>query len=159
MSADAVLTAWQQALATEQAADFGYSALGPKLADPAQEAMARTNQLAHQQLVVDTSAQLDAAGQTPVPPEADYQLPFPVTDAASARQLALRLEEASATAWRYVVAIAASATTSATLPSTSISLNQLRGLAVTALSDSAVRAVSWRRLVTPANPSVPFPGI
>jgi hypothetical protein len=34
----------------------------------------------------------------------------------------------------------------------------LRRTAIAALTDAAVRAARWRRLVTPHSPTVPFPG-
>jgi hypothetical protein len=87
-----------------------------------------------------------ALGTVPVEPAANYPLPFALTDAGAAQQLALRLETASASAWRYVTAIEGA-------PS------DIRSLALSNLTDSAVRAVRWRRLITPATPTVAFPGI
>jgi hypothetical protein len=139
-------SAWQAALAAEYAAAFGYGTLGPRLTDAAQAQLARTCESAHRDVAATTAEQLVTAGATPVQPEADYQLPFAVTDADSARQLALRLETAAASAWRFVISIADTPAT-------------LRATALAALSASAVRAVRWRALVTPATPTVPFPGI
>ena len=87
-----------------------------------------------------------AAGVAPVQPSASYPLPFPLTDGGSARQLALRLETATASAWRYLISETGTPA-------------QVRADAVTALTDSTVRAVRWRSAITPAAPTVAFPGI
>ena len=49
-----------------------------------------------------------AAGLVPVPPRADYPALYPVTGAAAARALAVRLENACAAAWRFLYLQAAS---------------------------------------------------
>jgi Domain of unknown function (DUF4439) len=210
MSGGPIAIAWQQALAAEYAAAFGYGALGPRLVDPAQIALARSSQQAHSDLVAQSQSQLTAAGLTPVAPAASYPLPYPVADAATARQLALRLEDATASAWRYLFATAAvegsvvtggsaaasaspptgtnsassstassTATAAGTNPASSSAsggtgstgssapapassgggLVPLRAIALVALTGAAVRGVSWRRLVSPTSPTVPFPGI
>jgi hypothetical protein len=142
----AVIDAWQAALAAEHAAVAGYDVAGPHLGRT-DAASARTDQLAHRSLRDATSAALTAAGHSPTPARPDYPLPFPVTNAATARQLALNLESACAAAWRYLIAVAG--------PSD----RNLRDDAQAALTASAVRALQWRRLVDPAKPTVPFPGI
>lgn len=141
------VAAWQAALAAEHAAVAGYDVLGPRLADPAQLSLARDSQQAHRVLRDNTSAQLVEAGQSPVPAAADYPLPFAVTDPASARHFAISLESACAAAWRYLISV------------TGTSSASLRADAQQALTDSAVRAMRWRRLVAPTKPTVPFPGI
>ena len=141
-----VVDVWQAALATEHAAVAGYDVAGPHL-DDADAATARADQQAHRSSRDATSAALAAAGHTPVPARPDYPLPFPVADAATARRLALDLESACAAAWRYLIAVAG--------PSD----RDLRDNAQAALTASALRALQWRRLVDPAKPTVPFPGI
>jgi hypothetical protein len=144
-----VRTAWQAALAAEQAAVFGYGVLGPRLQAASEIRLAHRFEAEHRVVAAETSAALVAAGLVPVGGWAGYPLPFPVDDAAAARRLALRLEDAAATGWRYLLA-----------QSAAVSGQQaLRAAALSTLTDSAVRAVSWRRLVSPAAPSVPFPGI
>ena len=92
------------------------------------------------------SGHLVGEGVVPVEPAANYPLPFALTDAGAAAQLALRLETAAASAWRYLISLPAAPAA-------------LRSAAVTALADSAVRAVRWRVVITPSQPTVPFPGI
>jgi hypothetical protein len=138
--------AWQDALAAEYAAAFGYGELGPRLSDPAQITLARTCEAAHRDAAGTSADQLVALTVTPVQPHANYPLPFALTDATAAGQLALRLEMSAAAAWRFLVSIA-----DAPAPA--------RATAVVGLRDSAVRAVRWRALLTPSSPSVAFPGI
>jgi hypothetical protein len=146
----ALIDAWQGALAAEHAAVAGYDVLGPRL-DPAHVGLARTDQQAHRALRDATSAALTGAGQTPTAARPDYPLPFAVTSATTAHRFAVSLESACAAAWRYLIAVAAD---TPQLPNPT-----LRADAQTALTASAVRAVGWRRLVDPAAPTVPFPGI
>jgi hypothetical protein len=138
--------AWQDGLAAEYAAAFGYAALGPRLTVAAQLALAHACEQAHRSLAATTATQLTVAGLVPVEPQANYSLPFALTDAAAARQLALRLETSAASAWRFLISIDG--------PPGSI-----RASALAALTASAERAVRWRVLITPSMPSVPFPGI
>jgi hypothetical protein len=155
--------AWQQALGAEYAAVFGYGLLGPHLAAAAQTRLARTCQNQHSALAGQTTTALLAAGLTPLEPQVDYPSQFPVIDELSAQRLATRLEEAAASAWRYLVAVAAADPSAASTPSaaqlTAARLAAIRLTAVTALSDSAVRAMRWRALVNPSAPTVAFPGI
>ena len=144
---NAVLAAWQAALAAEHAAIAGYDVLGPRLADPAQVTLARDSQQAHRELRDATSARLTAAGQSAVPAAADYPLPFAVTDPVSAQRFAIGLESACAAEWRYLISVADASSSS------------MRADAQQALTDSAVRAMRWRRLVAPMKATVAFPGV
>jgi len=141
-----VVDAWQAALAAEHAAVADYDVAGPHLGQ-ADAASARADQRAHRTLRDVTSLALTAAGHSPVPAKPDYPLPFAVTNATTARRLALSLESACAAAWRYLIAVAGAAD------------RTVRSDAQAALTASAVRALHWRRLVDPAKPTVPFPGI
>lgn len=141
-----LVDAWQAALAAEHGAVAGYDVAGPYL-DRIDAAAARADQQAHRSLRDATSAALTAAGQPPVPARPDYPLPFAVTDAGTARRLALGLESACAAAWRYLIAVAGADD------------RDVRAAAQAALTASAVRALRWRRLVQPDRPTVPFPGI
>lgn len=151
----ALLAAWQGALAAEHAAVFGYQLLGPHL-DAADQPAARRCEADHVAARDVTVAALLTAGQRPTPPLPDYPLPFPVSGSASARALAVRLEEGTAAGWRYLVASAAGSGDPAVTPAMSVAA---RAGAVRELTASAVRAVRWRRLITPAAPTVAFPGI
>ncbi|MEP6599584.1 MAG: ferritin-like domain-containing protein [Actinomycetota bacterium] len=150
------IQAWQRALAAEHAAVFGYDVLGPRL-DPGGQQQARNDGAAHAASRDATIAALVAAGQVPVGPLPDYPLPFTVASPRAARALAVRLEEGTAAAWRYLVAADADHRNPSELSRTQ--LMTVRDGAVRELRASAVRAVRWRRLVSPNAPTVPFPGI
>ena len=153
-----VTQAWQAALAAEYAAVFGYGVLGPRLTDGDSMALARTNQQAHQDLSERTAAELSAAGQPPGSPEADYPLPFPVSDELSAQRYATQLETAAASAWRYLISVAADPSAD----SAGLDANRVTAVRVSAqgaLTASALRAMRWRQRSTPAKATVPFPGI
>lgn len=153
-----VAQAWQQALAAEYAAAFGYGVLGPRLGVAASVALARAAEQAHHELGDRTAGDLGAAGQPPVAPAADYPLPYPVTDDLSAQHFAIRLESACASAWRYLISVAAAPDADHS-GLDAAQLQTLRAVAQSALTASAVRAMRWRRLVDPAKATVPFPGI
>ena len=138
----AVDDAWQEALAAEHQAAFGYPLLGPHLTGAAQE-LARSCQAAHEALRDSTAARIAAAQLTPVAPLGDYAGLYPVDGAQAARALAVRLETECAAAWRFLYATGADAAGTRTL----------RSQAQAALTASAVRAARWRG--TP----VAFPGI
>lgn len=139
----AVTDAWQAALAAEQRAAFGYGLLGPRLA-AGDRPLAASCAAAHEALRDATATALAGAGQAPVAPRADYPELYPVADGAAARRLALRLEDDCAQAWRYLYLKAGT---------------RLRPTAQANLTASAVRAVGWRRLVTPQHPAAAFPGL
>jgi len=138
----------QAALGTEYAAVFYYGAFGPQLTDAGQIAVARTFEEQHRELRDRTAAALVAGGQSPVPPQTDYPLPFALAGSVDAQRLALATETSCAAAWRYLV------TTAASGPAPS----GLRRAAIDALTASAIRATRWRGILHPAQPTVPFPG-
>jgi hypothetical protein len=132
------------ALAAEHAAIFGYGVLGAHLdASGAAAPQARTDEAVHRDRRDTLVARLTGAGATPVPAEAAYAVPFPVTDRTSALRLAVLLEERTAAIWR------------AALPRTT---GDDRKLALDALVDCAVRATAWRRIAGVSPATVPFPG-
>lgn len=133
----------QRVLAAEHAAVWGYGVVGGQLPAPAQGA-ARLADRAHRGRRDTLGALLTARSVTPVAAAPDYDLPFPVADAAAARRLAVHLEKGTAAAWHFALGTLAAA--------------DLRRLAVTALTDAATRGLQWR-LSVPGEPStVPFPG-
>lgn len=138
------VTAWQGALAAEEEAVFGYGLLGPKLAGPSRE-FAAACLTAHEALRDATRQALVAAGNPPVPAAADYPELYPVPGPGAARELAARLEDGCANAWRYLYLAAAS--------DSSASARKLRAPAQLGLTASAVRATQWRRTTRP------FPGL
>lgn len=135
--------AWQDALAAEHQAAYGYGLLGPHLRGTSSLHLAVECSDAHDKLVRSTSDDLLAAGTSPVQQAADYPALGAVTSAALARALAARLENDCATAWRYLYAVAAAGRANATL----------RTSAQRNLTASAVRATRWSGTTTA------FPGL
>ncbi|WP_326560349.1 ferritin-like domain-containing protein [Micromonospora sp. NBC_01796] len=130
------------ALAAEHAAIFAYGPIGVRLAGAA-ATDARAAEAAHRTRRDALVLLLTTGGGTAPAAAASYELPYPVTDPASALRLAVEIEERTGAVWR-----AALATTTGVE----------RGRALDALTDCAVRATRWRRTagVTPA--TVAFPG-
>lgn len=130
------------ALAAEHAAIFGYGALGARL-DRSTQGAAREAETAHRGRRDAVALRIAAAGGTPPAAAPAYQLPFAVTDRASALRLAIALEEGAAQAWRHAL---------------SATSGEERKFALDALIDCAVRATRWRvaAKITPA--TVTFPG-
>jgi hypothetical protein len=134
----------QGALAAEHAAVWVYALVGAFVPDALST---RLNEAAtaHQARRDATERILIAAGTAPVPPEPGYLTPQPVTDAASALRLAIIAETDAAAAWRSVV-------------ERSPADADLRGTALEALTEAAVRATRWRATAGAAPLTVPFPG-
>ena len=82
-------------------------------------------------------------GVTPPPNAPAYQLPFPVTDRASALKLIVLMEERTAAQWRLA------------LP---VSTGEVRRLALDALIDCTTRAVNFRQAGSITPVSTAFPG-
>lgn len=130
------------ALAAEYAAIFAYGPIGVRL-DGSAVGQARAAEAAHRARRDALVLALSELGATPPPAEADYALPFPVTDSANALRLAIEVEERTAAVWR------------AALPATT---GDQRGQALEALTDCAVRATRWRRVAGVNPATVAFPG-
>ncbi|WP_018334701.1 DUF4439 domain-containing protein [Actinomycetospora chiangmaiensis] len=92
----------QAALGAEHAAVWCYGLATAFLPASAAQPLADAA-LAHRQRRDALIAQLEAAGQPPVPAAAAYATPRPVTDAASAAALLVVAEDDVATAWRAVL--------------------------------------------------------
>jgi Domain of unknown function (DUF4439) len=129
----------QAALAVEQQVVYGYGVLGPQFRGPARSYAADCLQahMTHRDAV---GALVSAAGATPAAAAPAYQLPFQVSNPASARRLAIRLEQASAGAtWDLI---------SASSPA-----SPARTGAVGWLTDAAVRLEHWgAELALPGQP-------
>jgi hypothetical protein len=151
VQASGLAGAWQRALDAERQAAFGYALAGPQLGPDTGSRLAGTCQSAHEALCDAAAAAITAAGGAPDPPPADYPSLYPVRTARSARQLAIRLENDAASAWRYLYAVAAG--------TTGAQAAAARPAAQAALTASALRATRWRLLVTPGAATVAFPGI
>jgi hypothetical protein len=141
LGADTV-AALQAVMAAEHAALWAYglvAAYDPTASDTV------TTMITSHQAVRDTAANLIVSGgATPVGPAPAYRTPAPVTDAKSALALALTIESDCAVAWRSVIG--------------HTSDSSLRGTALSALTDCAMRMVTWRQTAKDAVVTVPFPG-
>jgi hypothetical protein len=91
-----------------------------------------------------TTARLIQGGATAPEPAAAYQVSVAVTDAPSALTLAEDIETDAAAAWRVVIGSTDDA--------------ELRGFALTGLSDAAVRLAMWKQVAGTNPATVPFPG-
>ncbi|BBX74291.1 ferritin-like domain-containing protein [Mycobacterium shinjukuense] len=140
---DSDTAALSDALAVEHATIYGYgivSALSPpSVNDLVVEAL---NQ--HRQRRDDVIAMLAARQVTAPVAAAGYQLPMLVASPADAARLAARMENDGATAWRAVVERANSA--------------EDRAFAATALTQSAVMAARWSKVLGAWPITAPFPG-
>jgi hypothetical protein len=133
----AEIAALQGALAAEHAAIYGYGVAGAMLTATAR-ASARAAWTAHQVSRDTLEAMLTKLGATPVAASPAYQLPFPVTSAKSAGQLAATLEDGVTRAYLGLVAT---------------SNQTLRTFAAQAMQTSANRATAW------SGYTVAFPGM
>ena len=133
----AQIAALQAALAAEHAAVYGYGVAGALLAgQPRAQALADLT--AHEVARDTLEAMLTGLGATPVAASPAYALPFPVNGTASAKRLAVTLEDGVTRAYLGVVAVNSPA---------------LRAFGATAMQASANRAVTWR------GSTVAFPGM
>ena len=135
---DQEVASLQRALAGVHAAVWGYGVLGPRL-DGDDEARGRQTYTAYRALREQITTLLEARSATPVAADPGYALPFQVTDAATARRLAVHLEDGCAAVFADLVAGATG--------------DDIRALAARLLDDCA-----GRRLVWGAAP-VAFPGL
>lgn len=131
-----------EALTAEYAAIFAYGPIGVRLKGAA-ATDARAAEAAHRARRDALVLLLTADGGTAPAASASYELPFPVTDAASALTLAVEIEERTAAVWRAALARTNGAE---------------RGRALDALTDCAVRATRWRRGAGITPVTVAFPG-
>lgn len=140
---EAATEALGEALTIEHATIYGYgivSALSPpSVNDLVVEAL---NQ--HRQRRDDVIAMLSARKATAPVAAAGYQLPLLVGSGADAARLAARMENDGATAWRAVVERADTADD--------------RAFAATALTESAVMASRWNKILGGWPITAPFPG-
>ena len=131
------------ALAAEEAAVYAYGVIGVHLDGRGEVAEAREAEQAHRERRDYLVAQMTQIKASAAPSPAGYQLPFPVTDRASAIKLAVHVEDGVAQAWRPV------------LPVTTA---EDRTTALAAMTAAAVRATRWRRLAAVSPVTLPFPG-
>ena len=100
----AAVAALQAALAAEDAAIFGYGVAGAHLTGSSLAAATR-DWAGHNEARDTLAAMISRLGATPAAAQAFYRLPFRVTDAASARSLAARLEDGVTRAYLGLVAV------------------------------------------------------
>ena len=130
------------ALAAEEAAIYAYGLIGVHLPASARTD-ARAAEAAHRARRDVLVSRLDQLKASTAPAPAGYQLPFEVTNRASALKLAVHVEDGVAQAWR------------AALPATA---DADRSTSLSALTDAAVRATRWRKLAGLTPLTLPFPG-
>lgn len=139
---DDTIDALQTALAAEHAALWMYglvAAFDPAMADTVAAAI-----ISHQATRDSAADLIVTGGGVPVGPEPAYVAPQSATDAKSAEQLALVIEEDCATAWRAVTGFTDDPA--------------LRGTALSALTECAMRMVTWRRAAGEMVLTTAFPG-
>ncbi|MEN4479448.1 ferritin-like domain-containing protein [Mycolicibacterium cosmeticum] len=131
------------AVAAEHGAIYGYGVVSahstPDENDLVADAMAQHRERREQAI-----ARLTARKAAVPLPAVGYQLPLEVSDPTQAAQLAVRMEEDTAVAWRAVLE-------QATSP-------EDRSFAVTALTQSAVLAARWSQVLGAAPVTLAFPG-
>jgi hypothetical protein len=131
-----------RALLAEYAAIYGYGVAGAHL-DKANLDAAHQAESAHRSRRDTLLVRLARQNATPPAAPAAYALPFPVTDRTSALKLAVELEDGTARSWHDVLG----ATT-----------GDDRSLALSSLTDCAVRATRWRRAASMSPLTLAFPG-
>lgn len=131
------------ALATEHAVVYGYGIVSAHTM-PDLNAMVTEALNQHRRRRDAVVAMLAARSVTGPVAAAGYQLPFPVNNATDAARLAVRMENDDAVAWRAVVEKAKAP--------------DRRSFAVTALTQSAVMAARWNRVVGAWPMTTAFPG-
>ncbi len=133
----------QNALAAEHAVIWGYAVVGVHVTEEQLPAVQRA-ELAHRSRRDLTADLLRMRDTEPVEAQASYELPFPVTDPATALRLAIHLEQGDATAWHFVLGWTDDVA--------------LRRTALTALTEAAVHATRWRLAAGTQPATVAFPG-
>jgi len=135
----AAVAALQTALAAEHSACYGYGVVGAHLSvgSPAL-ATAATDWIAHQHARDQLAQMITDRGGQPVVSAVAYELPFPVTSATTAAQLAATIEDGVAQAYLAVVALREP---------------ELRSFGADQVRVAALRAQSWR------GSTQPFPGL
>jgi len=140
---DAANGALFDAIAAEHATIYGYGVVSAHstadLNDLVSAAMAE-----HRDRREGAIAMLRARSVDPPLPAAGYQMPIAVNNSTDAANLAVRMEEDDAVAWRAVLEHATD--------------EQDRAFAVKALTQSAVSAARWSRVLGISPITVAFPG-
>jgi hypothetical protein len=131
------------AVATEHGIVYGYGLVSAhSTADD--NALVAAAMAEHRERREASIAMLSARSVPPPLPAAGYQLPTPVANPTDAANLAVRMEQDAAVAWRAVLEQATSV--------------EDRAFAVTALTQAAVTAAKWRAQLNAWPVTVAFPG-
>jgi hypothetical protein len=140
---DADKAALFDAVAAEHAAIYGYGVVSAHIM-PEQNDLVSKALAEHRDRREAALAMLGRDSVKPPLPAAGYQLPFVVKNAVDAAKLAIRMEGDCAVAWRAVLEQSDS--------------EQDRAFATTALTQCAVTASHWRRVLGAWPVTEPFPG-
>lgn len=131
------------ALATEHATIYGYGIVSARCAPDVNDlALAALNE--HRQRRDQVIAMLAARSVATPVAAVGYQLPMPVKSPDDAAALAVRMENDAAVAWRVVIERARTPDD--------------RGFGVTALTQTAVLAARWNRVLGARPITTAFPG-
>lgn len=134
--------ALQIGLAAAHAAIWTYGLISAY--DPEDSGTIRANRIANTQIRDSTIDLLVSTGAQPVSTEVAYSVPVPISDRATALQVAMLVEKDATNAWRAVIG--------------STDNYALRKFALIALSGAAVRLTQWRSIAGVVPVTVPFPG-
>jgi uncharacterized protein DUF4439 len=131
------------ALAAEHGVIYGYGLVSAH-STPDENALVASTMRDHRERREAVIAMLEDRGVAPALPAAGYQVPTQVDNPTDAANLAVRMEEDSAVAWRAVLE---QATTS-----------EERAFAVKSLTETAVTAARWSAVLGVWPITVAFPG-
>jgi hypothetical protein len=131
------------AIATAQAAIYGYGIVSAH-ASPDMNYLVSSSMAQHRKRREEALAMLEARSVEAPLPAAGYQLPMEVDNPTDAAELAVRMEKDSAVAWRAVIEQATD--------------EQERAFGVSALTECAVTAAEWSRVLGTKPITVAFPG-
>jgi hypothetical protein len=140
---DADAAALFDAVTTEHTVIYGYGLVSAH-STPDANALVSTAMAEHRERREAAIAMLDGRSVEPPLPAAGYQLPTEVDNPKDAANLAVRMEEDSAVAWRAVLEHAIT--------------SEERAFAVTALTQTAVAAARWSKVLGLWPITVAFPG-
>jgi Domain of unknown function (DUF4439) len=140
---DAANGALFDAIATEHATIYGYGLVSAHSTPDVNDLVSSSIAL-HRERREAAIAILESRSVDPPLPAAGYQLPIEVDNPTDAANLAVRMEEDAAVAWRAVVEQATD--------------EQDRAFAVLALTQCAVAAARWSRVLGVSPITVAFPG-
>jgi hypothetical protein len=140
---DAATGALFDAIATEHATIYGYGLVSAH-STPDVNSLVSASIAEHRDRREGAIAILESRSVDPPLPAAGYQLPIEIHNPTDAANLAVRMEKDAAVAWRAVLEQATE--------------EQHRVFAVTALTQCAVAAARWSRVLGISPITVAFPG-